>query len=55
MTTDSNNVKSGKGKGLIIVLAVIALLVLWGIRVYNNLVGKQETVETAVGNVQTAY
>lgn len=41
MTTNSNNVKSGKGKGLIIVLAVIALLVLWGIRVYNNLVGKR--------------
>lgn len=55
MTTNSNNVKSGKGKSLIIVLAAIALLVLWGIRVYNNLVGKQETVETAVGNMQTAY
>ena len=52
MTTNSNNVKSRKG---IVVLAVIAILVLWGVRVYNNLVGKQETVETAVGNVQTAY
>lgn len=54
-TENSNNVKSKKGKGLIIVLAAIAVLVLWGIRVYNNLVGQQETVETAVGNMQTAY
>ena len=41
--------------GLIVVLVVLGLLVLWGIRVYNNLVSKQETVEQAVGDINAAY
>ena len=42
-------------KGLIVILAIVALFVVWGVGIYNGLVSKQETVETAVGNVQTAY
>ena len=42
-------------KGLIIILALVAVLVIWSVGVYNGLVSKQEGVETAVGNVQTAY
>ena len=45
-------------KGLIAVLVIVAIagiFILWGVKVYNGLVSKQETVETAVGNVQTAY
>lgn len=42
-------------KGLIIILALVALCVVWGVGIYNGLVSRQETVETAVGNVQTAY
>ena len=44
-----------KKGGLIIILVLLGLLVLWGVSIYNNLISKQETVETAVGNVQTAY
>lgn len=42
-------------KGIIVILALVVLGVIWGIGIYNKLVAKQETVETAVGNVQTAY
>lgn len=42
-------------KGLIVVLALVALAVIWGVGIYNGLVSKQETVETALGNIQTAY
>ncbi len=42
-------------KGLIVILALVALFAIWGVKIYNSLVSKQETVETAVGNVQTAY
>lgn len=42
-------------KGLIIILAIVIAAVLWGVSVYNGLVTKQESVEKAVGNVQTAY
>lgn len=42
-------------KGLIFILALVALFAIWGVKIYNSLVSKQETVETAVGNVQTAY
>lgn len=44
-----------KKGGLIIILVLLGLLVLWGVRIYNNLVSKQETVEQAVGDVQAAY
>ena len=42
-------------KGGIIILVLLALLAFWGVRIYNNLVAKQETVEQAVGDVQAAY
>ncbi|MCR4849195.1 MAG: LemA family protein [Bacteroidales bacterium] len=42
-------------KGGLILLVLLGLLVLWGVRIYNNLITKQETVEQAVGDVQAAY
>ena len=42
-------------KGIFVILAIVALAVVWGVGIYNGLVSKQESVETAVGNVQTAY
>ena len=42
-------------KGLIVILALLAVLIIWGVGIYNGLVSKQEGVEKAVGNVQTAY
>ena len=42
-------------KGGLIILVLLGLVALWGIRIYNNLVAKQETVEQAVGDVQAAY
>ena len=42
-------------KGGLILLLLLGVLVLWGVRVYNQLVAKQETVEQAVGDVQAAY
>lgn len=42
-------------KGIIVILALVILGVMWGVGIYNNLVSKQEAVEKAVGNVQTAY
>lgn len=47
--------KKSKAKPIIIIVAILAVLVFWGVGVYNNLVSKQETVETAVGNVQNVY
>ena len=55
-TNNAQNKGRGKGlKGIVVILAIIALLVIWGVGVYNNLVGHQEAVETAVGNVENAY
>ena len=42
-------------KGLIIIIAAVVLVIIWGMGIYNGLVTKQEAVEQAVGNVQTAY
>jgi LemA protein len=42
-------------KGLILIIALVAVVAIWGVGVYNGLVSKQEGVEKAVGNVQTAY
>lgn len=42
-------------KGGLIILVLLGLVVIWGVRIYNNLVAKQETVEQAVGDVQAAY
>ena len=40
---------------MIVILGILALLIFWGVGIYNGLVTKQENVEKAVGNVQTAY
>ena len=42
-------------KGILVILILALLAVLWGMKIYNGLVSQQEAVETAVGNVQTAY
>lgn len=42
-------------KGGLIILVLLALVALWGVRIYNQLVAKQETVEQAIGDVQAAY
>lgn len=48
------NGKSRKSLSLIILLAVLAVIVLWGVGVYNKLVPMQEKTEMAIGNIQTA-
>ena len=42
-------------KGGWIILVLLVLVVLWGVRINNQLITKQETVEQAVGDVQAAY
>ena len=42
-------------KGILLIIVLLAGLVLWAVGAYNGLVSKQEDVEKAVGNVQTAY
>ena len=42
-------------KGIIVILALVVLAIAWGVSIYNGLVTKQEGVEKAIGNVQTAY
>ena len=42
-------------KGLIVIIALVVLAVAWGVSIYNGLVSKQEGVEKAIGNVQTAF
>ena len=42
-------------KGLIVIIVLVVLAAIWAVGVYNGLVSKQEAVEKAVGNVQTAY
>ncbi len=42
-------------KSTIILLAVLAVLVLWGISTYNSLVQLDEKVNTAWGNVENQY
>ena len=42
-------------KGVLIILVLLALIALWGVRVYNQMVAKQETVEQAVGDINAAY
>ncbi len=57
--TPNNTNNNGGGRKKIVSIAVligaVLLLVLWGIKVYNNLVTKQESAQTAIGNIQTAY
>lgn len=42
-------------KGIIVLIALLAIVIFWGVGIYNGLVTKQEGVEKAIGNVQTAY
>jgi len=44
-----------KNKTLIIVLAVVAVIVIWCVSVYNGLVNKEETVEKQWANVESVY
>lgn len=42
-------------KSIIIIIAVIAVLVLWGVTSYNGLVSMQENVSNQWANVETQY
>ena len=42
-------------KGILVILALVVLAIVWGVGIYNGLVSKQEGVEKAIGNVQTAF
>jgi len=44
-----------KGISLIVIIAVLALLVMWGVGVYNKLVGMDEGVANAWAKVESAY
>ncbi|HHT21822.1 MAG TPA: LemA family protein [Bacteroidales bacterium] len=44
-----------KKSGIIIVLAVLAVLVFWGIGSYNGLVAKQEKLDKSWADVQSQY
>lgn len=44
-----------KKKGWIIILAIVAVIVLWGISAYNNLVKMDEGVQTAWSQVENVY
>lgn len=44
-----------KGSAIIIVLAIVAVLVLWGVKVYNGLVSKDEAVSSAWSQVENVY
>lgn len=47
--------KMEKKKTLWIVIAVVAILVIWSVRIYNGLVSKEEGVNAQWGNVETVY
>ena len=53
----SNNTAKAGGlsKNTMIIGAVVAVLVLWGISVYNSMVGEEEKATTAWAGVQSAY
>lgn len=42
-------------RSTIIILAVVAIVVIWGITSYNGLVKQQQSVEAQWGNVENAY
>lgn len=44
-----------KNKNLWIVIAVVAVLILWNVRLYNGLVTKEEGVNAQWANVETVY
>ena len=37
------------------IIALVVVAIAWGVSIYNGLVSKQEGVEKAIGNVQTAF
>lgn len=47
--------QKSKALPILAIVAILAILIGWGIGIYNKLVAKQETVEAAVGNVQNVY
>ncbi len=47
--------KKSKGKGLIIVLVIIALIVIWGVGAYNKLVKADEAVQSQWAQVENVY
>lgn len=44
-----------KNKALWIIVAIVAVVLLWGMSAYNGLVGSQEEATTALANVQASY
>lgn len=44
-----------KNKSTLIIIAVIAVLAMWGISCYNGLVDQEETVKQVWGNVESSY
>ena len=42
-------------KSTIVWIVIIALIVVWGIRIYNNMVNQEETVTKAWANVENQY
>lgn len=42
-------------KSTIIILCIVGVIILWGVSVYNQLVNKEESVETKWANVESAY
>lgn len=44
-----------KGKSSILIIVAIAAVVLWGVKLYNNMVTAEEAVKGQWGNVENAY
>ena len=42
-------------KSTIIILVILAVILLWGVTAYNNLVSKEENVNQQWSNVETQY
>ena len=42
-------------KSTIIILAIVAIILVWGVTSYNGLVSQDEKVNTEWANVQTQY
>ena len=40
---------------LLVILAAVVLLILWGVNIYNGLVSKEEAVEAQWANVEASY
>ncbi len=44
-----------KSKSALILIIIVALLALWGVKAYNNMVSQEEGVSTAWANVESQY